>query len=58
MYRKRIIEIRAESTRFNTSQRLVDQLRIILKKGWFSDLEMLEMCKQVNRKEYQQAPLT
>ena len=48
-------EIWAESARFNrTTQRLADQARIILKKGWISDLEVLEICKQVNTEEYSQ----
>ena len=29
---------------------------MILKKGWFSDLEILEICKQVNWEEYEQNP--
>ena len=45
VFRKRIIEIWAESA---------DQARIILKKGWFSDLELQEICDQVNREEYEQ----
>ena len=50
-----MIEIWAESARFNiTSQKLADQARIILKKGWFSDLEILEIYEQVNREENQQ----
>ena len=31
-----------------TSQRLDDQVRKIKKKGWFSDLEMLEMHQKIN----------
>ena len=30
---------------------------MILKKGWFSDLAMLEICRQVNSEEYEQDPL-
>ena len=41
--RKRMIEVRTKSARFNTSQRLSDQARMILKKGWFSDPEILEI---------------
>ena len=29
---------------------------MIWKKVWFSDLEILEICKQVNREEYEQDP--
>ena len=54
-YRKRMIEIGAECTRFNTTnKRLADQARMILKKGWFSNFEILEICQQVNREENQQ----
>ena len=42
--RKRMIEIWQECTSFQTtSQRLADQVRTIMKKGWFSDLEILDM---------------
>ena len=40
-YRKRMIEIRQECASFQTtSQRLANQVRTIIKKGWFSDLEI------------------
>ena len=43
-YRKRMIEIWEEYARFKTtSQGLADQARTIIKKGWFSDLEILEI---------------
>ena len=43
-YRKRMIEICQECSTFQTtSQRLADQVRTITKKGWFSDLELLEI---------------
>ena len=49
-----MIEIWAKSIRFSTTnQRLADQIRMILKKSWFSHLEILEICHQVNREEYQ-----
>ena len=38
------------------SQRFTDQTRIILKKGWFSDIEILEICGDVNREEHGQKP--
>ena len=45
-YRKRMIEIWQERSTFQTtSQRLVDQVRTIIKKGWFSDLELLEITE-------------
>ena len=45
-------EIWTESAKFDTIHRLVDQARLILKKGWLSDLEILEICGQVNREEH------
>ena len=42
---KRILEKNAKnrSARFKTiSQRLADQVRTIIKKGWFSEFEILE----------------
>ena len=35
-----------------------DQARMILKNGWFSDFEMLEICEKVNREEYDEDPPT
>ena len=32
-------------------QRLVEQVRLILNKGWFSYLEILEICEPVIREE-------
>ena len=40
---------------YTASQRLADQAKMILKKGWFSDLEILEIY-QLNREEYQENP--
>ena len=49
MYRKRIIEIWANSARFNTtSQRPANPARMILKKGCLFDLQMLEIRVQNN----------
>ena len=46
-YRKRMIEIwQVCSTFQTTSQRLEDQVRTITKKGWFSDIELLEIHKK------------
>ena len=46
-YRKRMIEIWQECAKFQTtSQRLADQVRTIIKKVWFSDLEILEIHKK------------
>ena len=55
-YRKRTIEIWAESARFNTNQKLANQARRILKKCWFSGFEILEICRHVNREKYEQEP--
>ena len=46
-----MIEILTESTKFNTSQRLAEQVRLILKKGRLSELEILELCGYVNCEE-------
>ena len=31
-----------------TSQRLADQVKTVLKKGWFSDLEIIEIHQEIN----------
>ena len=50
-YRKRMFEIWQECSTFQTtSQRLADHVRTITKKGWFSDLELLE----INQKTLEQ----
>ena len=36
-----------------TNQRLTDQIMTIIKKSWFSDLEILEMHQQIYREIYQ-----
>ena len=50
-YRERMVEIWRGYAKFNTSQRFVGQARSILKKGWWSDIEILEICGQVNREK-------
>ena len=48
-----MIEIRQECAKFLTSsQRLADQIRTIIKKGWFSDLEILETNKKTYKQNY------
>ena len=48
-YRKRMMEIWQELSNFQTtSQRLADQVRIIIKKDWFSDLEIIEIHQKIN----------
>ena len=52
-YRKRMFEIWQEYSTFQTtSQRLVDQVRTITKKGWFSDLELLEIHQKSLKQNY------
>ena len=48
-YRKRMMEIWQELSNFQTtSQRLADQVRTIIKKVWFSDLEIIEIHQKIN----------
>ena len=44
----------SESAKFNTSQRLVNQARLLLflKNDWLLELEIIEICGQVDRKEH------
>ena len=43
-YRKRMMKIRQELSNFQTtSQRLADQVRTIMKKGWFSEHKIIEI---------------
>ena len=47
-----MIEILQEYASFQTtSQRLVDQVRKIIKKGWFSDPEILEIHQKINNEQ-------
>ena len=47
-----MLEIWQESASFHTkSQRLVYQVWTIIKKGWFSDLEILEIHKKTQKQE-------
>ena len=51
-YRKRMMEIWQELSIFQTtSQRLADQIRTIMKKGWFSELEIIEIHQEINDQE-------
>ena len=43
-----------KNLKFSTIQKLADHKRMVLKEGWFSDLEILEMCGQVCLEEYVQ----
>ena len=59
LYRKRMIEIWQERSTFQTtSQRLADQVRTMMKKGWFSDLEFLEIHKKTLKQNYNTVPDT
>ena len=43
------MEIWANLSNFQTtSQRLADQVKTIIKKGWFYDLDILEMHQKIN----------
>ena len=54
-----MIEIWTEFRRFQAiKQKLTDQVRIITKKCWFSDLEILEIHQRINRPTHQQTPNT
>ena len=54
--RKRMIEIWIEFARFKTTnERLADKIRTIIKKGWFSVVELLELHQQIYWETYQQA---
>ena len=47
-----MIEIWQECASFQTtSQRLADQVRTIIKKGWFSDFEILEIHQKINNEQ-------
>ena len=51
-FRKRMIEIRQECASFHTtSQRLADQVRIMIKTSWFSDLEKLKKHQKINNEQ-------
>ena len=52
VYRKRMIEIWQECASFQTtSRRHADQVRTIIKKGWFSDLDILEIQQKMNNEQ-------
>ena len=58
-YRKRMIEIWQERSTFQTtSQRLANHVRTIIKKGWFSDLELLEIHQKTLKPNYNTIPDT
>ena len=58
-YRKRMFEIWPERSTFQTtSQRLADQVRTITKKGWFSDLVLLEIHQKPLKQIYYAVPDT
>ena len=47
-----MIEIWQELSNFQTtSQRLADQVRTIMKKGWFSEVEIIEIHQKINDQE-------
>ena len=58
-YRKRMIEIwRERSTFQTTNQTLANQVRTIIKKGWFSDLELLEIHQKALKQNHNIVPDT
>ena len=51
-YRKRMMVIWPELSNFQTtSQRLADQVRTMIKKGWFTDLEILEIHQKIKDRQ-------
>ena len=47
-----MMEIWQELSNFQTtSQRLADQVRTIVKKGWFSELEIIDIHQKINDQE-------
>ena len=51
-YRKRMMEIWQELSIFQTtSQRLTDQVRTIMKRGWFPELKIIEIHQSINDQE-------
>ena len=57
-YRKRKIRIWKEAANFcTTSQRFADQARMILKRGWFSHLDIKGIRREVSHDKYDQKEL-
>ena len=47
-----MIEIWQECSNFQTtSPRLADQVRTIIKKGWFSDFEIIKIHQKINNQQ-------
>ena len=58
-YRKRMIEACIEFGRFkSTNQRPTEQIIIITRNGWFSDLEINEFLQQIYKQAHQQISTT
>ena len=54
-----MIEIWQECANFQTTnQRFADQVRTIVKKGWFSDLQVLEIHQKTHKENYNTVPDT
>ena len=52
VYKRRMRVIWQECASFQTtSQRLADQFRRMIQKGWFSDLEILEIHQKINNEQ-------
>ena len=58
-YRKKMMEIWQERSTFQTTrQRLADQVRKIMKKSWFSDLELLKIHQKTLKQNTNTVPDT
>ena len=58
-HRKRMMEVWQELSNFQTTiQRLADQIRTIMKKGWFSELEIIEIHQELNDQERRNTTLS
>ena len=54
-----MVEIWQECAKFRTTnQRLADQVRTMIKKSWFSDLEILEIHQKIHKLNYNTVPDT
>ena len=49
-YRKRMIDL-AKCASFQTCQRLADRVRTVIKKGWFFDLEIIEIHQKTQKED-------
>ena len=52
-----MIEILDEAADFNTSQKVADQAKMVFKKSWFSDIEIIKIFGLVSHGEYDEQEL-